>query len=508
MGVTKANALVCGACTCCEDWKSGTCAAKCDAQSVVHGYSNSCPGTGKPGICDFCGCDDAGGGGGVPNRSICKDNKCQDVYDPLNRPGNCSYDYECVGDGTPGLKCSFSLPGSVAPQKRVNWTLNIYNGPATVSPLPPKTSGSCTQAVGDCSGSRSSCGGYFTMGKAGNQTCTITATVTTADGQTASCTGSVRSLDVTKTPTLTPTPTLKITTTVTTTVTVSPTVTPTNLTPTVSVTPTVSGTITPSPTPGGGESSNWFKTELGDVHSNSDIIDPIPEDDFFASFLVTTNGLSTFGPLGTFNAAPERASKANWFWYSPPYGKVTFSELTGFYNYYSNLKPADSTQNSLTSLNNAFFNTHASSVGSINKIKISPPGGSLSTSEDIVVSGNNKLIIYIEGDFNIRHNIFIKDNAGVIFVVSKNLSIGSDVFEADGMYLVDESISTKDHDTNTPLVIKGALFVSQGGKIFSSSRTLEEQTIPAEWITYEPKYLINFASVLGRTSLIWKEVAP
>ena len=476
-------------CVCCETWKEGSCKANCDLERLITGYSNQCPG--GPGVCQFWGCDEGGGGGGIPNRSICaKDNKCTDVYDPLGRPGNCTYDSDCKTAPAPPITCSVSMPAKVNIGTKVDWSVKIQNGPAVVT---WQTRGSCTKGSDTCSGPSSSCKGSITLSQ-GSAYCTVIVKVAGTGGRSTECSDTVYSNTVSGTATLTPTPTILAGT-------ATPTVTPGGAT----YTPTPTPYITP---PGsGGDSSNWFKTEMGNVHSNSDIVDPIPENDFFASYLVTTNGLSTFGPLGTFIAAPERGSKANWFWYSPPYGKVLFSELIGFYNYYVNFKPETKTE-TISGLNNEFFSSYASSAGMPNIIKISPVGGILSTSEDITLSGDKKIVIYVDGELKVKNNIFINDNAGIVFVVAKDLSFASEVFQADGMYLVDGGVSTKDQETNTPLVIKGGLYVSQNGKIFSSSRTLEEESLPAEWITYEPKYLINFANVLGRTSLIWKEVAP
>ncbi len=78
----------------------------------------------------------------------------------------------------------------------------------------------------------------------------------------------------------------------------------------------------------------------------------------------------------------------------------------------------------------------------------------------------------------------------------------------DGMFFVDKNVNTTDKNIDTPLVIKGAIMTSKNGRIFGESRKVSNVLVPSEYIIFEPKYLVKFSQVLGRTSLMWKEVAP
>ncbi|MBI3384760.1 hypothetical protein HY030_01035 [Candidatus Gottesmanbacteria bacterium] len=278
-------------------------------------------------------------------------------------------------------------------------------------------------------------------------------------------------------------------------------------TPPVSTAPTPSDT-TPTPSPATTGFISWFKTKGGDVHSNKDIIVSLPSLlERFASFLVTVNGLSSFAAGSEYDARPDLASERKWYWYSPPYGKVTFSELEGFFEYYTHFKPVTK-KIAINEITNGFLATEAGNGKTIPIIEIDPSTSAVSLAEDLSLTGNRQLVLYINGDLEIKNNIFFKDDAGVIFVVKGNLNISSSPIEVDGMFLVDKNVNTTDKNVDTPLLIKGAIMSSSRGKIFAQSRKVSNVLVPSEYIIFEPKYLIKFSQVLGRTSLMWKEVAP
>ncbi|MCL5676243.1 MAG: hypothetical protein M1120_03925 [Patescibacteria group bacterium] len=286
----------------------------------------------------------------------------------------------------------------------------------------------------------------------------------------------------------------------------TPTPLPSNLTPT----PTPPG-YTPTPTPSvspHGYFPGWFKTENGDVHSNYDIIVSLPTIlERFATYLVTTANLSSFAAGSASDARPELASVNKWYWYSPPYGTVSFPENAGFYAYYSHNKPA---RQIITSdgLTNSSINS-LTADNSVSRVQINPTAGAVSINESVSLSGSKMAIFYINGDLNINNNINLADNSGIVFIVSGSLNISPQVTEADGFYLVDKTVNTTDGSgAGGPLVIKGAVFVSQNGRIFGSSREIHDYATPSEKIIYEPKYLVEFSQGLGRAGITWREVAP
>ncbi len=268
-------------------------------------------------------------------------------------------------------------------------------------------------------------------------------------------------------------------------------------------------TVTPTPTPSPrGYFPGWFKTERGDVHSNQDIIVSLPSLlERFATYLVTTANLSSFAARSDNDARPELGSVNGWAWYSPPYGAVSFPENAGFYSYYTRNKPAekklvtDNITNSLISGN--------VTVGKAVKLQIDSTVNSVSVSENISLNSDQLLVLYINGDLNVDNNINLTGNSGIVFIVKGNLNINPSVTEADGFYLVDQTVNSTDGSgAGGPLLMRGGVFVSQSGKIFGTSRQINDYTIPSEKIIYEPKYLINFAQGLGHEGIVWREVAP
>lgn len=277
-------------------------------------------------------------------------------------------------------------------------------------------------------------------------------------------------------------------------------------TPTLSTTPSVSAT--PTSVPITGAHISWFKTRFGDVHSNKDILVSMPTLlERFATYLVTTNGLSSFALGSEYDSRPDLASEMNWFWYSPPYGEIVYPEMKGFFEYYRRIKMPSKTI-AVNQLNNAFLNSNLGSGINIPIIAVDPVGGALNTSEDLILTGDKQLVMYINGDLNIGHNIYLRDNSGVIFVVKGNLNISNTPLETDGMYFVDQTVNTADSDSSTPLVIKGAVYTSINGRIFGRSRKSQDVLVPSELVIFEPKYLVKFAGVFGKSVYMWKEVAP
>ena len=253
---------------------------------------------------------------------------------------------------------------------------------------------------------------------------------------------------------------------------------------------------------------SWFKTKDGDVHSNKDIMVSIPVlSEKFATYLVTVNNLSAFAAGSNDDAKPDLASEKNWYWYSPPYGVVSYPENSGFFNYYSRIKTSK-TKLILSDLTNAKLQSLMGNGTTVPIIEISPPGGNLVVSEELRVNGNKQLVVLVDGDFEVKNNILLKDSAGIIFIIKGNLGIRSEPSETDGVFFVDGKVSTTDKTTDTQLIIRGAIYTSVNGKIFDQSRSVVDVLKPSEIVIFEPKYLVKFSQILGRTFFVWKEVAP
>ncbi len=219
------------------------------------------------------------------------------------------------------------------------------------------------------------------------------------------------------------------------------------------------------------------------------------------------NNLSSSAAGSANDARPELASTKNWYWYSPPYGAIDFPENSGFYAYYTHNKPPD---NKIVSdaLNNSAINTFAQN-GKSPKIQVDSTVNTVSINENISLSADKILVLYINGDLNVNANITLTDNSGIVFVVKGNLNIAPQVTQADGFYLVDNVVNSTDGSgAGSSLLVHGGIFVSQNGRIFGTSRQIHDANTPSEKIIYEQKYLINFAQSLGHAGITWREVAP
>lgn len=131
-----------------------------------------------------------------------------------------------------------------------------------------------------------------------------------------------------------------------------------------------------------------------------------------------------------------------------------------------------------------------------------------------VVLGNNKMVLFVDGDLYISKRInFTKGSGFFAAIVSGNIYIDPSVtqsnsatdFALEGLYLVNGSFNTGESDKK--LKIRGAV-VAWNGVGLQRDLVGGNDTTPAEYIEYAPDLMFTFPRELSRRGVIQKEVAP
>ncbi|MBI2327985.1 hypothetical protein HYU92_06735 [Candidatus Curtissbacteria bacterium] len=122
---------------------------------------------------------------------------------------------------------------------------------------------------------------------------------------------------------------------------------------------------------------------------------------------------------------------------------------------------------------------------------------------------------FIDGNLLIEKNLQLAPEDTIVFVVKGDITLKTEVTRADGIYITNGNF----RDTTDDATILGAQLIMRGG-VVARTTTLNRKlggacgaicnnvTDPAEQITFEPKYLVQLAPLLGSPSISWKEVAP
>lgn len=115
-------------------------------------------------------------------------------------------------------------------------------------------------------------------------------------------------------------------------------------------------------------------------------------------------------------------------------------------------------------------------------------------------------IIFINGNLEIQTNLIINSNSTLLFIVSGDVKIKKNVTEINCGIFTDQNFYTAydivEGDSTEVLVLKG-LFTA---KEFVFQRTLQgtnNNDIPSEDFTYEPKYGLKLRDYLGKSSVRW-----
>lgn len=134
---------------------------------------------------------------------------------------------------------------------------------------------------------------------------------------------------------------------------------------------------------------------------------------------------------------------------------------------------------------------------------------------DLALSGSGTAVIFVEGNLNIPQNItYGGPNTGLVFIVKGDINIFRDFTRVDAILISQGTICTAFDGTSCPnsnitvsqLIINGSLISLAAGKPIKFRRALTDNSLPAEKIVYQPKYLVILRSLLADTYQKWSEI--
>lgn len=214
---------------------------------------------------------------------------------------------------------------------------------------------------------------------------------------------------------------------------------------------------------------------------------------------------------GTIDLNSQQASSTNWQANTPEAISVKlnyrYDYETSYSRVYAHIKPTEKSNDW------DLYNSGIPSNPGYNYVHVT---GDLNTREDLNI-GTNKLIVLVEGNANLNHNINFDDNLGLFALfVQGNINIDPQVgtgtgtgvdpdtltANLEGIFLANGSFNT---GTGTKqLKIEGPVIGISG---VNFQRQLNSQW-PNEYIVFRPDILMNLPKPLLRQNNLWMEGNP
>ncbi|MEK7610783.1 MAG: hypothetical protein AAB486_00225 [Patescibacteria group bacterium] len=121
-------------------------------------------------------------------------------------------------------------------------------------------------------------------------------------------------------------------------------------------------------------------------------------------------------------------------------------------------------------------------------------------------SANFGAVVFVNGDLIINGNYTLAPLGGIIFVVAGDVLVDKNVTELAGYFLTDGLFDTAYNGGGNadPLTIRGG--VSAG--TITLSRSLRNNTDPAETFLFEPKYYLLLGGAFPANKVVWREITP
>ncbi len=133
-------------------------------------------------------------------------------------------------------------------------------------------------------------------------------------------------------------------------------------------------------------------------------------------------------------------------------------------------------------------------------------------------------IIFVDGNLNVTGNITVGATTTLVFIVRNNITINTNVTQADGVYIAggtfadyDNIVGKSRNTTPYKLTINGAVyahsfdlsaFLSGLPACVTAVPSCDNSTTPTDYVVFQPKYLIVLSQLIGSPSVSWQEVAP
>jgi hypothetical protein len=259
----------------------------------------------------------------------------------------------------------------------------------------------------------------------------------------------------------------------------------------------------------------WLKTSGGNVGSRSNIsanwpttgcnIAPVNPLYCNSSYMINAAGSVT---SNTFKSAK------NWLLsgYTPGLGSKYYNYAT----FYSGFSESVCTRTAIPNNRGRFI---------INS-SVTFTGGTDTSTCSAFTSSKDAAVVFINGSLNINSNLNLA--RPTVFIVRDNISVAAGVGTANGMFVANGSFTT--NTSNQVLRVNGSIAAAlepagttlPGGRcglapfvsgsspcmLFDRNAGVNNATEPAEWITFNPKYLYILADFLGSFSASYRESNP
>jgi hypothetical protein len=238
----------------------------------------------------------------------------------------------------------------------------------------------------------------------------------------------------------------------------------------------------------------------------------------------TDNATYLVAAVGTISTSPAFNSTRGWL---VPHYTAPINNYPSEASSYSSLLAAYSRNGIVTAL------AGLSGQAFLDYLEGLPAASRIVQTGDLTVNGMYKRtdgarpkIIFVNGNLNINGPAGTPDylafgpletepTIGLIFIVSGNTRIATRMTVVESVIITYGQFSTSDYSgcsTNptvgtTRLDMRGAVYAF-GQACFSRNIGGTPPRIPAEIITYEPKYLVIFKDIVGQTVASFKETAP
>ena len=232
-----------------------------------------------------------------------------------------------------------------------------------------------------------------------------------------------------------------------------------------------------------------------------------------ADGLITTPDLS--GKFGTTaNVCITKEDRAAFVSYKIP----NYNDLKS--TYYTQAKPSNSLNKIAPFGNNPSLGQFASPLASKKISTVFLVNGSMTIDNPFLPTASDNALVFVEEDLNIQNNItYGGNNYGLVFVVKGNINIEPDVTQVDAVLISADKIFTggancisnltTEVSPGVPveqLIINGSLISLNRDNQIEFCRNLNDNSIPAEKINLQPKYLVILKDIYSENLQKWTEV--
>ncbi|MEI8233045.1 MAG: hypothetical protein WCG44_04920, partial [bacterium] len=135
-------------------------------------------------------------------------------------------------------------------------------------------------------------------------------------------------------------------------------------------------------------------------------------------------------------------------------------------------------------------------------------GSTITTASSWSVPAGEKYVVFVNGNFNIKHDITVDKGGFLAFIVNGTITIDPVVTKLQGIYVSNGFTAEKTNiSPDIALNVEGSV-VSWGSVSLLRDLKGNNGSNPAERFTYRPDFLINMPDKMKNFITQWAEVAP